>query len=188
MRQPYPNGDGDALLAASHLIEKNEAFLVLFGDDIIKTRGKSCVASMIDVYEKHHAPVVAVEKVARKDVSKYGIIEPKKVGNRLWSITSMVEKPSVAKAPSRLAAVGKYILTQDIFKHLRAADPKKGEVRISSHGIRPLLKERDFFAYEFDGKRFDTGSKLGYLMATVDFALENPDLKKDFLKYLKKRI
>jgi UTP--glucose-1-phosphate uridylyltransferase len=185
VRQGEPLGLGHAVLVTEALVA-NEPFAVILGDDVIDATPPA-LQQMIDVYERADGPVIAVERVPEDQVSSYGIldVEPAPdLGRRVFRIKDMVEKPSLADAPSNLAIIGRYILTPDIFPALReTAKDRSGEIQLTN-GMRRLLRSRPFHACEVDGVRHDTGNKLGYLKATVYFALKRPDLAKAFREYL----
>lgn len=183
VRQKTPKGDGDALLTAHHLVE-GEPVAVLYGDDIVF--GKvPCLKQLINVFNKYKDPVIALEEVPKKDVSKYGIVEAVEIAPRVFEIKKIVEKPSIKKAPSRLGIVGKYIITPDVFEELKKLNPKKGEVRLAD-ALNNLLAKKPVYGYKFSGIRYDCGSKIGFLKATVDYGLKHPETKKEFKKYLRK--
>jgi len=183
IRQKEPLGLGHAILRTKDLIG-NEPFAVLLGDDIIHSEVPT-IKQLMNIHEKYNASVIAVEKVDKKDISGYGVIEPKKLDERVYQIMDMVEKPSPQDAPSDLAIIGRYILTPEIFTALEKTVPdKSGEIQLT-YGLRHLLKQQVVYAYQFEGKRYDAGNKLGFLKATVEFALRRPDLGDKFREYLK---
>jgi UTP--glucose-1-phosphate uridylyltransferase len=183
IRQKEPLGLGHAILRTKDLIG-NEPFAVLLGDDIIHSEVPT-IKQLMTIYEKYNASVIAVEKVDKKDISGYGVIDPKKLDDRVYQIMDMVEKPSPQDAPSDLAIIGRYILTPEIFSSLEKTPPdKSGEIQLT-YGLRRLLKQQVVYAYQFEGKRYDAGNKLGFLKATVEFALRRPDLGDNFREYLK---
>ena len=174
VRQPKPLGDGHAILCAKEVIG-NEPFAVLFGDDLVDSQVPA-LKQLIDIYEKKHAPVIALEKIDKKDSKKYGIIEPEKSEGRLHRIKSLVEKPASNEAPSNLAIIGKYILTPEVLEALeRVQSGKDGEIRLIN-AFQLLTGKMPLYGYEIEGKRYDTGDKLGFLQATIDFALKRKDL------------
>lgn len=184
VRQKSPLGDGHAILQARHLIGPDETVAVLFGDDVVESK-VPVIKQLIEVYEKYHDPVIATERVDKKDVSKYGIVDATKVEARTHQIKSLVEKPSVAEAPSNLAIIGKYIITPNVMQALAAIKPgKDGEIRLID-AFRAIVKTQAIYAHEFTGTRYDCGSKLGFLKATIHFGLQHKELKNDFAKYLK---
>lgn len=184
VRQPFPKGDGHALLCAKELV-KNEPFAVLFGDDIYDSKTPA-LKQMIEQYEKLNTPILALQKVEKTEVDKYGIIEPLKTSGRLHQIKNLIEKPKIEKAPSNLAITGKYIVTPALFNELKNTAPTNPdkELRLID-GMRSFIKHSPIYGYEIDGIRFDTGDKLGYLKAVVHFALKHEELAPDFAKYLK---
>lgn len=184
VRQKTPLGDGHAILQARDLISPDEPVAVLFGDVVTESK-VPVVKQLMAVYEKYRSPVIAVEKVDKKEVDKYGVVDALPAGERTYKVRGLVEKPKAEEAPSNLAVTGKYIITFDIFQDL--AKIKGGadrEIRLID-GLREALKRRAIYAYEFEGRRYDCGSKIGFLQATVQFGLKHPELKKDFAKYLK---
>lgn len=186
IRQRNPLGLGHAILCAMPFV-KDEPFAVLLSDDIIDPEEK-LLSEMIELYEKYKSPIIALEEVPRKEVEKYGVVAFEKVKDgkkNLFKIKDMVEKPSAGSAPSNLAIIGRYILTPDIFEHLKKIRPGKGgEIQLTD-GLKSLLKERDIYGYLFNGKRYDAGSKIGFLKATVEFGLRHPELSEEFRRYLK---
>lgn len=186
VRQKEALGLGHALQVARGLVNK-EPFAVLLGDDIIEAE-TPCVKQMIEIYEKYHASVVAIMEVAPEEVTRYGIIDGVKLAGsegRVFEVRNMVEKPKIKDAPSNLAIIGRYILTPGIFKALeKTKRGSGGEIQLTD-GLRHLLKAERIVGYKFKGKRHDAGDKLGFLQATVEFALKNPELGKAFRSYLK---
>jgi UTP--glucose-1-phosphate uridylyltransferase len=188
VRQQIPRGLGDAILTARDLVG-DEPFAVLLSDDIIVNE-IPCMKQMLAVYERFGHSVIAIQRVPRKTVSSYGIIRGRLVPDRecqgrLYRIGDMIEKPSPAEAPSNLAVIGRYILTPAIWKALSSVDPGAGgEIQLTD-GLRRLLATEPVYGYVFEGKRYDAGDKLGFLQATVEIALQRPDLGKAFRRYLK---
>jgi UTP--glucose-1-phosphate uridylyltransferase len=161
-----------------------EPFFVHLADDLIKSE-VACLAQMADVYDAKRASVLGVEVVPRQDTEKYGIVEVEADRSHTSRVKSIVEKPKPSAAPSNLAVVGRYVLSPAIFEHLeRIGRGAGGEIQLTD-GIAALMHEEAVYAYRFKGKRYDCGSKLGYLQATVEYALGHPALGKDFRKYLK---
>ncbi len=186
IRQKEALGLGHAVLTARDLINK-ESFAVLLGDDVIVAK-PPCIRQMMDIYEEYQTSVVAIMEVPREETNRYGIIKgrllPKSDG-RLFEVQDMVEKPSIETAPSNLAIIGRYILTPSIFDELEETGKGSGgEIQLTD-GLRRLMAKQRVLAYKFDGKRHDAGDKLGFLKATVDFALENEELGPAFRSYLK---
>lgn len=189
LRQKKPLGLGHAVLVAKDMIG-NEPFAVLLSDDIVDAR-VPCLKQMIEIYRRHKGSIIAIQKVDRKAVSSYGIIKGTPVADgrngrgRLYRIEDMVEKPAPEKAPSQLAIIGRYILTPGIFDELESTKRGAGSEIQLTDAIRRLLKKEPVYGYEFEGRRYDAGDKLGFLQATVELALKQPELAKPFRKYLK---
>ena len=184
VRQKEPLGLGHAILVARSLVGA-EPFGVFLGDDIIGGASTPCMKQLLDVFDKLDGPVIAVERVPRDRIHQYGVIAGHNIGGNVWEISDLVEKPRTEEAPSDLAIIGRYVLTPDLFDILAdtAAD-RRGEIQLTD-GLRTLRKRRPMYAVEFEGKRYDTGDKLGFLKATVEFALARPDLADAFRAYLK---
>ena len=183
VRQKEPSGLGHAILCAKNLV-KGEPFAVLLGDDVIDAK-VPVLRQMLEVYYTYNAPVIAIQEVDRSQVSNYGIIKATRVEEGVYRVTDMVEKPSVDKAPSNLAIIGRYILTPDIIELLKKTRPGSGKEIQLTDALRDLAKTRPVYAYKFRGKRYDAGDKLGFLKATVEFALKNEEFGEDFRSYLK---
>ena len=183
VRQKEPLGLGHAILCARPLVG-DEPFAVFLGDDII-TASVPCMRQLLDVFERQQGPVIAVERVPRDRIHQYGIIAGRPLGDNVYEIADLVEKPSAEEAPSDLAVVGRYVLTPDLFAILAETAPdRRGEIQLTD-ALRRLRERRPMYALEFEGKRYDTGDKLGFLKATVEFALARPDLADEFRAYLK---
>ena len=184
VRQKEPLGLGHAILCARTLVGE-EPFGVFLGDDIIGGAATPCMRQLLDVFERHDGPVIAVERVPRERIHQYGVIAGRNIVGNVWQIDDLVEKPRAEDAPSDLAIIGRYVLTPDLFPILaQTAADKRGEIQLTD-GLRTLRKRRPMYAVEFVGKRYDTGDKLGFLKATVEFALARPDLSDAFRAYLK---
>jgi UTP--glucose-1-phosphate uridylyltransferase len=184
IRQPAPLGLGHAVLCAQPAVGA-EPFFVHLADDLIRS-DVGCLAQMAEVYEAKRASVLAVQIVPRKDTDKYGIVAVEADHSHTSRVRSIVEKPKPANAPSNLAVVGRYVLAPSIFEHLdKIGRGAGGEIQLTD-GIAALMREEAVYAYRFTGKRYDCGSKLGYLQATVEYALGHPVLGRDFRKYLEK--
>ena len=185
VRQKEALGLGHAILMARDLVN-DEPFAVLLGDDIIEAQ-TPCIRQLMDVSMRHQSSVVAIMEVARDELQRYGIIKGKSMAGgdgRLFEIEDMVEKPSTEDAPSNLAIIGRYILTPGIFESLRLTERGRGgEIQLTD-GLRRLLSRERIIGYRFRGKRHDAGDKLGFLKATVEFALKNEELGADFRAYL----
>ena len=185
VRQKETLGLGHAVLVAKELVG-DEPFAVMLGDDIIDAV-VPCMRQMVEVFGTHEGPVVAVHQVPRDEISAYGVIagQAEPTNDRLYRVSDMVEKPRKEEAPSDLAIIGRYILTPDIFEILeKTPRDKGGEIQLTN-GIRVLAERRPVYAYRFEGRRHDAGNKLGFLKATVEFALKREDLGGPFRAYLK---
>jgi UTP--glucose-1-phosphate uridylyltransferase len=183
IRQPAPLGLGHAVLCAQPAVGA-EPFFVHLADDLIKSN-KACLAQMAEVYESKRASILGVQVVPRSDTDKYGIVAVEADKSNTSRVRSIIEKPKPAVAPSNLAVVGRYVLAPAIFEHLeRLGQGAGGEIQLTD-GIAALMREEAVYAYRFNGKRYDCGSKLGYLQATVEYALSHPALGKEFRKYVK---
>jgi UTP--glucose-1-phosphate uridylyltransferase len=182
VRQQEALGLGHAVLQARDLVG-HEPFAVMLSDDIIDSQTPA-LRQLLDVYEKYDAPVVAVFEVEGEAISRFGVIDGEEVAEGVYKIKDMVEKPSFADAPSDLAIIGRYVLTPDIFDEIENTRPGAiGEIQITD-AMRSLLKKRPFYAVRFKGRRYDAGDKLGFLIATVEFALKHEDLAPEFRRYL----
>ena len=185
IRQAEPLGLGHAVLCAKPAIG-NEPFAILLADDLIDGGEKGCLKQMVDVFSHYNTGVIAVQPVPKEDTDKYGIVEVKPIDDRVAKIQSIVEKPKPDVAPSNLGVVGRYILPGDIMGILeKTARGAGGEIQLTD-GIATLLNRQQVLAYEFQGKRYDCGSKLGYLEATIEYALKHKELAADFSAYLEK--
>jgi UTP--glucose-1-phosphate uridylyltransferase len=182
IRQPAPLGLGHAVLCAQPAVG-NEPFFVHLADDLIRSE-KACLAQMAEVYAAKRASVLGVQVVPRPDTDKYGIVAVEADQAATSRVRSIVEKPKPDVAPSTLAVVGRYVLAPTIFEHLeRIGQGAGGEIQLTD-GIAALMNEEAVYAHRFNGKRYDCGSKIGYLQATVEYALNHPQLGKEFRKYL----
>jgi UTP--glucose-1-phosphate uridylyltransferase len=183
IRQKEPLGLGHAILCARPLVGE-EPFAVFLGDDII-VADPPCIAQLLAVYTQYGHPVLAVERVPRHELSRYGVIRGSAVGENVYLVEDLVEKPAAEAAPSDLAIIGRYILTPDIFPALEATvSDRTGEIQLTN-GLRRLLKDRPIYGCRVDGIRHDTGNKLGFLKAVVYFALKRDDLAGPFSDYLR---
>ncbi len=184
IRQKEPRGLGDAIYCARHFIG-DEPFAVMLGDDIVDNK-VPCLEQLMHAYEEYRTTILGVQKVNEKDTNKYGIIAAKHIEDRVYKVKDLVEKPEIGKAPSNIAILGRYIITPEIFDILRdLPEGKGGEVQLTD-ALRELAKKEAMYAYNFEGRRYDVGDKLGFLEATVDFALKRPELRDGFIDYLKK--
>lgn len=186
-RQQYMRGLGDAILCAKDFID-GEPFGVILGDDVVyNANGEPALRQLMDQYEKTGGTVIGCQVVRPEMVSSYGIVDGKPTDDpNLLKVKDMIEKPSMEEAPSRFAALGRYVITPDVFEVLEQTKPGKGgEIQLTD-ALRVMARNGSVYAYNFTGKRYDTGNKLGYLKATVEFALRRPDLGPQFREYLKK--
>ncbi len=188
VRQKEALGLGHAVLTAQELVG-TEPFAVILADDVIDAE-TPCLRQLLDVYEFYGAPVLALMEVPRENISAYGVVDAEPVAHnggrdRLFRIRNLVEKPKSSDAPSNLAIIGRYVLTPEIFASLDAIDPGSGgEIQLTD-GLKHALRSRPIYGYRFEGTRYDAGDKLGFLKATVEFALKRFDLGEEFREYLK---
>lgn len=184
IRQPEALGLGHAVLCAKPVVG-DEPFAVMLADDLINGDESPCLSQMVEIYEKQSTSVIAVEKISQKDTEKYGIIEPEDLYEGVLKINSIIEKPSPEQAPSNLGVVGRYLFTPKIFNYLEnLGKGAGGEIQLTD-AIAKLLVEEQILACQFKGTRYDCGSKLGYLIATVDYALQHPNLSEGFKTHLR---
>jgi UTP--glucose-1-phosphate uridylyltransferase len=183
VRQDLPLGLGHAIYCARNIINE-EPFAVILADDPIKSK-IPCLKQMIEIYSEKNSTIVAIETINKKDCSKYGIIDYSSKSKSLYNLKSIIEKPSPAQAKTNLAVVGRYILPSNIFDRIKKSSPGVGKEIQITDAISGLIKDYSVYGYAFEGKRFDCGSKLGYLKATTEYAIEHKELSKDFTNYLK---
>ena len=185
IRQKHMRGLGDAILCARSFID-DEPFAVLLGDDVVYNETNPALRQMIDIYNDLGATILGCQEVPLEKVSSYGIVAGVPVeGKNVLRVTNMIEKPSIEEAPSRTAVLGRYIITPDVFEVLARTEPGKGgEIQLTD-AIQTMASREAVYAYCFEGKRYDVGDKLGFLKATVEYALRRPDLGEPFRKYLK---
>ena len=186
IRQKEARGLGHAVLCARQFVGA-EPFAVLLGDDLVDAK-VPCLAQLIDVYEDYGGSVLGVQQVPQSQVSRYGIVAPHKVKPNVWQAVDLVEKPEAEKAPSRLAVLGRYVLTPAIFEILEHTKPGTGEEIQLTDAICELARKEKVYAYQFEGRRYDIGDKEGFLEATVEQALKRPEIRDDFMAYLVQRI
>lgn len=186
VRQRYPLGLGHAVGCARAFVG-DAPFAVLLGDDVV--RGPvPCLKQLLEQHARLGASVVALEEVPAEDVSKYGVIRGRAAGPRLFAVEDLVEKPPVDQAPSRMAVMGRYILDPRIFPLIEQTQPGAGgEIQLTD-ALRLLVREQPLYGYRFEGRRYDVGHCLGYLKATVDFALERDEVRAPFLEYLRGKV
>ncbi|MSS44346.1 UTP--glucose-1-phosphate uridylyltransferase GalU [Anaerosalibacter bizertensis] len=183
IRQKEPKGLGHAIYCAKTFIG-NEPFAVLLGDDVVDSKTKPCLKQLMDVYDKYKVTILGVQEVERNNVNKYGIVSGRCVEEGLYKVKDLIEKPNIEEAPSNIAILGRYIITPDIFDILERTKPGSGgEIQLTD-ALRELAAKEDMYSYIFEGRRYDVGDKLGFLKATVEFALKRDDLKYDFKDYL----
>ncbi|HHV98017.1 MAG TPA: UTP--glucose-1-phosphate uridylyltransferase GalU [Clostridiaceae bacterium] len=183
IRQKEPKGLGHAIYCAKSFIG-NEPFAVMLGDDIVDAQ-VPCLKQLINVFDRYNTTILGVQHVPEEDVSKYGIVSCTQINDRVYCVNDMVEKPDRNSAPSNMAILGRYIITPEIFKLLEDAKPGKGgEIQLTD-ALKRLLDTQQVYAYDFIGKRYDVGHKLGFLQATVEFALKREDLRDEFSTYIK---
>ncbi len=188
IRQKEALGLGHAVLRARDLVGP-EPFAVVLADDVIDAE-TPCIRQLLDIYEFFSAPVLAVMEVPHEATSSYGVVDAEPISHngskdRVFRIRDLVEKPKASEAPSNLAIVGRYILTPDVFDSLSRIEPGSGSEIQLTDGLKHLLRSRPIYAYRFEGKRYDAGDKMGFLKATVEFALRRHDLGGPFREYLK---
>ena len=184
VRQKEPLGLGHAILCAKHLVG-DEPFAVLLGDDIIDSKVPA-LAQMIKIYKKYGTSILGIEEVPKDKTQHYGVIRPERIEDGVFRVLDLVEKPKPKEAPSNLAIIGRYILEPEIFAVLENTVPGKlGELQLTD-GLKNLLSSQQIYGYKINGNRYDAGDKLGFLKATVEFGIRNPELGRAFRDYLKK--
>lgn len=183
IRQKEPKGLGHAILAARNFIGR-EPFAVLLGDDVVVSQ-KPCLKQLIDVYNEYKTSILGVQEVPAEDVCKYGIVDGRPIEDGICKVKNLVEKPAMEEAPSNIAILGRYIITPRIFDFLETQqEGAGGEIQLTD-ALQKLASEEAMYSYTFKGKRYDVGNKLGFLQATVEFALRRDDIREDFDAYLK---
>jgi len=184
LRQAEALGLGHAVLCAEPVVG-NEPFAVILADDLLQNDGKNCMEQMVNAYNEYHGSILGTETVPKEEIHKYGVVSGSRVTDRISRLDGIVEKPSPEEAPSDQGVVGRYILTPLIFEKIRTTGRGAGgEIQLTD-AIEALRKEEPVYAYSFEGKRYDCGSKLGYLEANVELALQHDELKEEFCAYLK---
>jgi UTP--glucose-1-phosphate uridylyltransferase len=184
VRQPIPLGDGHALLQAAHLVDDDEAVLIIFGDCIYDSVVPAA-KQLIETYERFHAPIIGLSEVERSEVSKFGVIDGEVVDNGNIRVKGMVEKPEPAAAPSTAVAVGKYIITREVFEILATMDHgKSGEIRLADAFDILLQQDRPIYGRMLEGEWLDTGDKFNFLKTTLHFGLKHPEIGDKLRKYL----
>ncbi|KGM96440.1 UTP--glucose-1-phosphate uridylyltransferase [Clostridium novyi A str. 4552] len=182
IRQKEPKGLGHAINCAKTFVG-NEPFAVMLGDDVVDSK-VPCLKQLIDCFNEYKTTILGVQEVDKNSVDKYGIVEGIHIEDKVYKVKDLVEKPSIDEAPSSVAILGRYIITPPIFDILSKTKPgKSGEIQLTD-ALRTLIKKEAMYAYKFEGRRYDVGDKLGFLEATVEFALKREELKNEFMKYL----
>lgn len=182
IRQKEPKGLGHAIHCAKSFIG-DEPFAVLLGDDIVDS-DTPCLKQLIDAYDEYKTSILGVQEVAKEDTNKYGILDCKYIEDRVYKVKDMIEKPNVEEAPSNIAILGRYIITPAIFEILENQAPGKGgEIQLTD-ALKTLASHEAIYAYNFEGRRYDVGDKLGFLEATIDFALKRDNLKNGLMNYM----
>lgn len=182
IRQKEPRGLGHAIHCAKTFVG-NEPFAVLLGDDVVDSE-TPCLKQLIDCYSEYKTTILGVQTVSKENVSKYGIVDGIHIEDRVYKVKDLVEKPSIEEAPSDVAILGRYIITPEIFNILENTKPgKNGEIQLTD-ALKTLIGKEAMYAYNFEGKRYDVGDKLGFLQATIEFALKKDELKSEFIEYL----
>jgi UTP--glucose-1-phosphate uridylyltransferase len=184
VRQKEQLGLGHAVLTAKNVVG-NEPFILFLPDDIF-VDGAATLKQMIEIYARYEASVLSVKEVPEEDVDRYGVISPRRIGPRLYQAMELVEKPERKEAPSRLAIMGRYVLSPDIFPALEATRPGRGQEIQLTDGLQRLAHERAVYAYEFEGERYDAGTMQTWLETTIALALKDPELGPSLRKYLAK--
>lgn len=182
--QKNANGTGGALLVAERHIGQ-DPFALVYVDDVVDAQ-EPCLLQLMRVYEKRNAPILALERVSKKDVSRYGVIQGKRIDARTYRIERIIEKPDIKNAPSNLVSIGRFVLTPDIIKELRRVRPSNNhEICLTEAFNRFIEKKGEVYGYEFEGARFDCGDKLGFMKAAVHYGMKHPEIGKGFSRHLK---
>lgn len=184
VRQKEAKGLGHAVLCAKEFVG-DEPFAVLLGDDVVYNEGKPCLKQLIDVYNEKGGSVLGVQTVAHENICKYGCVDGGKLGDRLYSVNDLIEKPKPEDAPTDVGILGRYVITPAIFKKLENTTPGAGgEIQLTD-ALKALAKDEAMYAYDFEGRRYDVGDRLGFLEATVEYGLRREDIGAEFKAYLK---
>ncbi|WP_050606712.1 UTP--glucose-1-phosphate uridylyltransferase GalU [Clostridium niameyense] len=182
IRQKEPKGLGHAISCAKTFVG-NEPFAIMLGDDVVYSE-VPCLKQLIDCYNEYQTTIVGVQEVPEEDVHKYGIVKGNFIENNVYKIKDLIEKPNKEEAPSNIAILGRYIISPTIFEILENTSPGKGgEIQLTD-ALKTLIEREAMYAYSFEGRRYDVGDKLGFLQATVEYALRRKELKYDFVRYL----
>ena len=183
IRQKEPKGLGHAIHCAKTFVG-NEPFAVLLGDDVVDSQ-KPCLKQLIECFNEYNTTILGVQTVPEQNVSRYGIVNGIHIEDRVYKVKDLVEKPALEEAPSNIAILGRYIITPQIFDILENTVPGKGgEIQLTD-ALKTLINKEAMYAYNFEGKRYDVGDKLGFLQATIEFALKKEELREEFISYLK---
>ncbi|MGL5414450.1 MAG: UTP--glucose-1-phosphate uridylyltransferase GalU [Clostridium sp.] len=185
IRQKEPRGLGHAIHCAKTFVG-NEPFAVLLGDDVVANE-KPCLKQLMECFDEYKTSILGVQTVDTENVSKYGIVDGIHIEDRVYKVKDLVEKPSVEEAPSNVAILGRYIITPQIFDILENTKPGKGNEIQLTDALKTLISQEAMYAYNFEGKRYDVGDKLGFIEATIEFALQKEELRKDVLSYLEEK-
>lgn len=182
IRQKEPRGLGHAINCARAFVG-NEPFAVMLGDDVVDAK-VPCLKQLMDCYDEYRTTILGVQQVPQQEVSKYGIVKGTFIEDRVYKVKDLVEKPSAEEAPSNIAILGRYIITPEIFNILDTTKPGKGgEIQLTD-ALKTLMNKEAMYAYSFQGRRYDVGDKMGFLQATVEFALKRNDINRQFMEYL----
>ncbi|AQM59864.1 UTP--glucose-1-phosphate uridylyltransferase GalU [Clostridium baratii] len=187
IRQKEPKGLGHAIHCAKAFVG-DEPFAILLGDDVVYNEEKPCLKQLIDCYDEYKTSILGVQTVQEENVSKYGIVDGINIEDRVCKVRGLVEKPKKEEAPTNVAILGRYIVTPRIFEILENTKPGKGNEIQLTDALLELIKHEAMYAYNFEGRRYDVGDKLGFLEATIEYALRRDDLKDSFIEYLNKII
>ncbi|MEN8433522.1 UTP--glucose-1-phosphate uridylyltransferase GalU [Clostridium septicum] len=182
IRQKEPRGLGHAIYCAKAFVG-NEPFAVLLGDDVVDSQ-KPCLKQLMDCYSEYKTSILGVQTVNSEDVNKYGIVDGIHIEDRVYKVKDLVEKPAIEEAPSNVAILGRYIITPKIFEILENTKPGKGNEIQLTDALKTLIGNEAMYAYNFEGRRYDVGDKLGFLQATVEYALKKEELRESFIEYL----
>ena len=185
IRQKEPRGLGNAIHCAKSFVG-NEPFAVMLGDDVVESE-VPCLKQLIDCFNEYKTTILGVQTVSPENVDKYGIVDGIHIEDRVYKVKRLVEKPVIEEAPSNIAILGRYIITPQIFDILENTKPGKGNEIQLTDALETLIKSEAMYAYDFEGRRYDVGDKLGFLQATVEFALKREELREGFIEYLNKK-
>ena len=182
IRQKEPRGLGHAIYCAKSFVG-NEPFAVMLGDDVVESEGP-CLKQLINCFNEYKTTILGVQSVAPENVNKYGIVDGLHIEDRVYKVKKLVEKPAIEESPSNVAILGRYIITPKIFEILENTKPGKGNEIQLTDALEVLIKNEAMYAYDFEGRRYDVGDKLGFLEATIEFALKREELREGFIEYL----